>query len=213
MLCILFTCSGCQKKMSKNTEFINSMPWNQVDHLMIVAHPDDETIWGGYHLQKGKYLVVCLTNKQNETRRKEFESTIKQTNNIGLILDYPDKTNGKRDNWNTCKKQIYEDICNIINKKDYKLVVTHNPDGEYGHIHHKMTSEMVTKAMKNKKNLYYFGHYYKKNKMKKNMIPYPTRGLISKDTLTKNYASQPKVMKHLHHMFPYENWIHANDWR
>lgn len=33
-----------------------------IDKVMVVAHPDDETLWGGMHLLKNKYLVICLTN-------------------------------------------------------------------------------------------------------------------------------------------------------
>ena len=53
---------------------------------MIVAHPDDETIWGGMHLIKDKYLVICLTNGDNKTRAKEFNDVIKQTKGTGIIL-------------------------------------------------------------------------------------------------------------------------------
>ena len=31
-------------------------------NLMIVAHPDDEILWGGANLYKYSYFVVCLTN-------------------------------------------------------------------------------------------------------------------------------------------------------
>lgn len=40
---------------------------------MFVAHPDDETIWGGSHLLKKHYLVVCLTNGNNKTRKRVHE--------------------------------------------------------------------------------------------------------------------------------------------
>ena len=29
-------------------------------NLMIVAHPDDETLWGGAHLIEDNYYVVCV---------------------------------------------------------------------------------------------------------------------------------------------------------
>lgn len=38
--------------------------------LMIVAHPDDETIWGGSHLINGNYTVLCITNGNNKKRKK-----------------------------------------------------------------------------------------------------------------------------------------------
>ena len=39
---------------------------------MIVAHPDDETLWGGADLMKESYFVVCLTNNYHTKRSKEF---------------------------------------------------------------------------------------------------------------------------------------------
>ena len=53
---------------------INQIDLKQCQKLMIVAHPDDETIWGGSHLLKGHYLVVCLTNGNNEKRKKESDA-------------------------------------------------------------------------------------------------------------------------------------------
>ena len=43
-----------------------------VDKLMIVAHPDDELLWGGGHLIEGEYLVVCMTHGWNPKRRTAF---------------------------------------------------------------------------------------------------------------------------------------------
>ena len=45
-----------------------------ITHLMIVAHPDDETLWGGAHIADGGYLVVCITNGYNATRSAEFQA-------------------------------------------------------------------------------------------------------------------------------------------
>ena len=40
--------------------------------LMIVAHPDDETIWGGSHLINGNYTVLCITNGNNKKEKKNL---------------------------------------------------------------------------------------------------------------------------------------------
>lgn len=37
-----------------------------------------------------------------------------------------------------------------IDSKDWDKIVTHNPDGEYGHIHHKKVSKYVTMILKKK---------------------------------------------------------------
>lgn len=37
---------------------------SKADKLMIVAHPDDEVLWGGGHLYDKGYLVVCNKRKK-----------------------------------------------------------------------------------------------------------------------------------------------------
>ena len=55
---------------------LNQMDLKNIDRVMVVAHPDDETLWGGMHLLNDKYLVICLTNantrKYEKTRAKEL---------------------------------------------------------------------------------------------------------------------------------------------
>lgn len=65
----------------KNQEKIDQIHLEHVERLMIVAHPDDETIWGGKHLLEGHYLVVCLTNGDNVKRKNEFMNIMKKTSN------------------------------------------------------------------------------------------------------------------------------------
>ena len=211
--------SGDTEKKIEDLKSIPEDALKDYDSLMVVAHPDDETIWGGSHLLNGKYVVVCITNGSNSTRRKEFASVMKQTGSIGLMLTYPDKTNGKRDSWDSCRKQIQEDIDTIVGKKNWSVIATHNPDGEYGHIHHQMTSAITTSSAEKAKltnQLYYFGTYVKAKNMEKDdyqqYLTNPLTGdaLESKLCLTKLYASQNKVMDHLGHMLPYENWIPAS---
>ncbi len=190
---------------------------NEAPSLMIVAHPDDETIWGGSHLLNGNYTILCITNGDNKTRKAEFKKILEQTNSKGTILSFPDKTNGKRNNWKSCKKDIKKEIKKMIDSKDWKEIVTHNPNGEYGHIHHKMTSKMVTKILKSEKKvdkLIYFGKYTSQ-KNKDNLIN--EESILSKDykqklKLCDVYSSQKKVMNHLHHMLKHENWIPYANW-
>lgn len=201
---------------------LNSIPEDALtdyDSLMVVAHPDDETIWGGDHLLNGKYVVVCITNGNNSKRRAEFASVMKQTGSVGLILTYPDKTAGKRDNWDSCREQIQKDIDTIVKQKNWSVIATHNLNGEYGHIHHQMTSAITTSSAEKAEltnQLYYFGTYVKAKNMKKsNYQQYLTNPLTgdeleAKLSLTKLYDSQSKVMDHLGHMLPYENWIPAS---
>ncbi len=186
-----------------------------IDNLMIVAHPDDETLWGGAHLIKDNYLVVCITCGSNKTRVNEFNHIMHSTNDKYIMLGYPDKTNGERDNWDTVKDDITKDLDAIIKLKDWQTIVTHNPDGEYGHIHHQMTSQITTSIVPDKKKLYYFGHYYSKNNIVNHlneMTPINDSLLSQKKKLISYYPSQSFIQTYFDQMFPYEDWVSYYDW-
>ena len=185
-----------------------------IDKVMIVAHPDDDMIWGGSHLIDDDYLVVCITCGAREDRVLEFKNVMNATGDKYIMLDYPDKTNGERDNWDTVYSDITKDIERILAMKDWKLIVTHNEAGEYGHIHHKMTHSIVKSVYENnyldKDNLYFFGKYYKADKIdevKDNLEEISEENYNKKDEIIyKYYTSQKSVADGLHHMFKYENW-------
>lgn len=199
-------------KVTKGT--LDRLNLDNYDNLMIVAHPDDDTLWGGAALIKDNYLVVCITNGKNDVRRNEFLNVMKQTNDIGLILDYPDKIFGQRSDWSFCKDAIYDDLNAIISYKNWNQIVTHNEKGEYGHIHHIMTHEIVADTCDSTNytgNQYYFGAYYSLDKLSKlSSEELPTS--LSDDIIelkTKNaylYESQFRTLEKLKHMIPYENF-------
>ena len=71
-------------------QMLDNLDLTAIKKVMITAHPDDETLWGGGHLIEGEYLVVCMTHGWNPKRRTAFEQTMRTTNDKYLILDYPD---------------------------------------------------------------------------------------------------------------------------
>jgi len=118
------------------------------DKLMIVAHPDDEIVFGGFDLlSEDNWEVLCLTNQSNEARREEF---IKVMEKVGVkeafIYDLPDDMH---------KDLPQEELTNIIKshitKKSWKKIVTHNIEGEYGHPHHNQISKTVMDITHGKK--------------------------------------------------------------
>lgn len=77
-----------------------------------------------------------------------------------------------------------------------------------------MTSYIVRKDSRVDMNqLVYFGKYYRKKNMPKNLNSISSSDLKKKMKLTGMYSSQSKVMDHLGHMLPHENWVKAKDWR
>jgi LmbE family N-acetylglucosaminyl deacetylase len=123
---------------------IDQLDLELVNKLMIVAHPDDEILWGGGHLIEDNYLVVCITCGRSRIRVKEFKESMAITNDRYIMLDYPDSFLGIKSKWSHFKTSLSDDLKTILDLKKWNLVVTHNPDGEYGHIQHKITSNLVT---------------------------------------------------------------------
>lgn len=191
---------------------------SSIDNVMIVAHPDDETLWGGEQLLKENYLVICITNGDNKIRKKEFEKVMEETKDYGIILNYPDNPKGVKSDWKKEKASIKKDIDYILGYKKWNKIVTHNPEGEYGHIHHKMTNQIVTKECKKKdltKNLYYFAHYYKKDELKSKGIveTLNEQEIRTKQNIMENmYPSQARAYHLFEHMIPYEKLITFQDW-
>ncbi len=197
-----------------NIKKIDKLDLDDVNNIMIVAHPDDETLWGGDHLSKSNYLVVCVTCGVDKQRQEEFNNVVNEYGNVGLSLGFPDKTNGQKDNWSKHYYIIEKTLKKIINYKDWDMIVTHNPDGEYGHIHHQMISTMVTKNAK-KDNLYYFNKYYTKeeleniNNCKKELNE---KELKMKNHLLSYYSSQEAIINNHYQNVPLENFIPYKYW-
>lgn len=180
--------------------------------LMIVAHPDDETIFGGGHLLQEKYTIVCITCGAVDYRVNEFERVMKETKDDYIMLGFTDRENktGPISHWHSEYSLIYETINNIINSDNWDMIITHNPDGEYGHIHHIMTSEIVTDIADNDK-LYYFGHWYRNGSNESKI----DNNLYNKkiDKLISIYSeSQGNALNYNYNMLPYENWIKSIEW-
>lgn len=186
--------------------------------LMIVAHPDDEALWGGAHLADGGYFVLCLTHGKDSKRKKEFDNVMKASRNIGLMLDYPDEIKGVRSDWSNVKGMMAKDLNVLMKYKKWSQVVTHNPEGEYGHLHHKLTNKMVTQAyycVYQSENLYYFGRHYNVKTLPTVAATLPRvsdTSLSFKRMYLQYYVSQAVCVAQHDHMSPYENWIVSTNW-
>ena len=198
-----------------NNTILNINNAKLYQNLMIVAHPDDETLWGGANLFNESYFVVCLTNGYNLARANDYRKILEFTNNSGIILNYPDlKENNLRDDWSEVKNGILKDLLIILTFKNWKKIVTHGPDGTTGHIHHKKTCEYVTKIAKlcNKySKLYYFGKFFRKNEIPKYLPRISDKDLSNKMKEISIYKSVERIIYKLWiHMVPYENWVKAS---
>lgn len=211
LVLLIFYIYNLPYKIDKNFEKLDLTGYNK---LMIVAHPDDEVLWGGAHLIDDDYLVVCVTCGNSRRRVREFQKVMKLTGDKYIMLGYPDKTNGERDNWDSVRDDITKDLQKIVDLKEWDLIVTHNRNGEYGHIHHKMTHKIVTSVAPHE-NLYFFGRYYTKKKIVDAEDELPRIDADDLDykvnVLIEVYKSQKFIKDAFDQMFPYENWTHYEE--
>lgn len=198
----------------KKTDY-TKLDLDDIPNLMVVAHPDDEVLWGGQQLISEDYLVVCVTCGSDNRRVKEFLEVMSETKDKYVMLGYPDKTDGKRDNWDVVYDEIKEDLQNIYGLKKWNKVITHNPNGEYGHIHHKMTNVMMSDIV-DKRVLSYFGKYYSKdelNSIEDTLVPLNEEVLNRKKEILDLYKSQDNTInKTFGHMIAYEDVVTYEDW-
>lgn len=148
--------------------------------LMVVAHPDDESIFGGAQLlKKPGWTVICVTNGDNSKRKEEFIRAMKFAGAQYKIWSFKDKWKGTFK-----KKALKKKLKKALKSKKYKKIVTHNKKGEYGHTQHIALSKIMHSLVK--KNLYVF----KKGKKK-----LPSKLLKKKREMLKFYRSQKWITK------------------
>lgn len=112
---------------------------------VIVAHPDDETLWaGGTILSHPSWniFIVCLCRKSDAERALKFGNALKIFRAEGIMGNLDDGPEQK-----LLDENLIEDILlGLLPRKHFDLVITHNPSGEYTrHIRHEEVSKTVIK--------------------------------------------------------------------
>jgi LmbE family N-acetylglucosaminyl deacetylase len=98
---------------------------------MVVAHPDDETIFGGHYLEQEGWTVLCVTNGYKPYRKQEFQRAMEIAHAEGVIWDYLDKLDRPLDS------EVESKIRSFVEEGDFSRFMSHGENGEYGHLHHK----------------------------------------------------------------------------
>lgn len=119
-----------------------------VDKLLVVAHPDDEVLWGGINLLlESGWFVVCASHLSDPVRSLEFYRTMSFCNVTRYIMYDVKET--YTDNQAESDSQFFgtpfEKGLAELSKHPWKLVLTHNSQGEYGHEHHRTVHKLVMK--------------------------------------------------------------------
>ncbi len=119
--------------------------------VLIVAHPDDETLWAGGTLLSHptwNCYIVSVCRGSDVDRAPKFHSALKAFNSKGIMGDLDD---GPEQN-PLDEVELEQTILNLLPKKHYDLMITHNPNGEYTrHLRHEEVSRAVITLWNNSK--------------------------------------------------------------
>lgn len=156
--------------------------------LMIVAHPDDETLWGGCHLlaEKG-WHVISVTNASHKVRRKEFSNAMNYVGASWEIWDHADLYFS-----NEFHPRLKSLLKEVIHRQHWDMIVSHGPVGEYGHRQHKALYKLVRSLVK--KNFWVFDPFSRQ--------PVPQWCKAAKSELLNFYGSQSKTFRAIYHFGP-----------
>jgi len=133
--------------------------------LVIVAHPDDETIWMGGLIMRNpqvEWMIMSTCRASDTDRAPKFARVCAVYKAHALIEDMDDE--GKwafQKNVRETKKVLLKHFAG----KQFDYLFTHGMNGEYGHPVHKVVHEAVYDLIRREKikaNEVYFFNYKKK---------------------------------------------------
>jgi len=172
--------------------------------LVIVAHPDDESIWMGGFILKNQgvsWTILSLCRASDPDRAPKFKKVCEHLKAKAIIEDMDDEGNL---NFNQTVKKADELILKNLHRKKFDYIFTHGENGEYGHEAHRAVHQAVKRMIKNgditAKKIFYFN--YKKARNKK----FPIDEKLDSDLLFKmkktDFDKKKKVMTRIYGFAP-----------
>jgi hypothetical protein len=127
---------------------------------MIIAHPDDDAVFGVNFEKTFNFdwdIVTCSATPERLEELNSFQSFIQKRKVYALNLEHEDNPNDFESHissWDSEQliRQI-KDLCMC-----YDVVLSHNEFGEYGHPHHKQVGSIIKTCKTLVPNLFVFGY-------------------------------------------------------
>jgi len=134
--------------------------------LVIVAHPDDETIWCGGTILKHKkwdWTIISLCRKGDPDRAPKFARVCRALNARCAMGDLEDEHPERP---LRSPEEVKSRIAGLLGQKkfgfSFDFIFTHGENGEYGHNRHKEThaavKEMLSEGALRCKKIFFFSY-------------------------------------------------------
>lgn len=162
-----------------------TLTWNEKrvykqNILMLVAHPDDEILFG-YNdiIGASSVTIVCFTSGGDPIRSAEFFAVVEALGVKGIMLDYEDSA---EDVWDT-DSDFFSKIPLVGD-----CIISHDEHGDYGNLQH-MRVHKIAKALAQKRSIPYRNFQEVKND-------------AFRDSLINLYVSQKHIVETYRHWSP-----------
>jgi LmbE family N-acetylglucosaminyl deacetylase len=110
---------------------------------VIVAHPDDETLWTGGTILKHPswhWFIITLCRASDRDRAPKFLQALKALGAEGKMGDLDDGPEQKP----LAETELQETILQLLPQTHFDLIIAHNPAGEYTrHVRHEEIGRAV----------------------------------------------------------------------
>jgi LmbE family N-acetylglucosaminyl deacetylase len=98
--------------------------------IIIVAHPDDETLWAGGTILNNpswRCFIICLCRKNDPDRAPKFQKALKILGAAGIMGGLDDGSEQKP----LAETEVEDSILQLLPPGYFDLVITHSIYGEY----------------------------------------------------------------------------------